>query len=73
MKFLDLSEKDSQLINGGGLVLAGVGAIIGAFTGCVAAGINAVVNDDYSTRSLTQSIAAFTTAGAGIGLVIPAP
>jgi len=73
MKFTNLTEQETRELSGGGIALGIVGAILGAASGCVAAGINAIVNDDYSTESLTMSIVSFATGGAAIGLVIPAP
>lgn len=73
MTFNDLSKKEIQDINGGGPVAAGVGIIVGAFVGCVVAGVRAVTKDDKSTQSLTMSIGTFATAGAALGLVLPCP
>lgn len=69
----ELLLQETQEISGGGPVLAGVGAIVGAFVGCVAASINCIKNNDSSTKSLVQSIAGFSLAGAGLGAAVPGP
>jgi|BioPla2DNA2_1021312.scaffolds.fasta_scaffold39641_4 hypothetical protein len=71
MKELLLHE--TQEISGGGPLLAIAGGIIGAFVGCVVGSVNCVVNKDSSTKSLAQSIGAFSAAGAGMGAVAPGP
>ena len=67
----ELSLHEIQEISGGGPFLAIAGGIVGAFVGCVVGSVNCIANDDSSTKSFAQSVAAFTAGGAGIGAAVP--
>jgi|LSQX01.1.fsa_nt_gb lactobin A/cerein 7B family class IIb bacteriocin len=69
--FNNCSTEELELVNGGLVGGAILGGIIGAFAGCVTAGVATICDGNYSGERLYKIVVASTTAGAAIGCFAP--